>query len=77
MTKDELLDALEEERENFMEAIAGLSDEELEQPGASGEWSVKDVLSHLSMWEAELIKLLWQARKGQKPTTIHFSPFRT
>lgn len=76
MTKDELLDALEEERENFMETIAGLSDEELEQPGAAGDWSVKDVITHLSMWEAEMIKLLWQARQGQKPTTIHFTPFK-
>lgn len=73
MTKDELINALEEGRETFLEAIEGLSDETMQLPGAVGSWSVKDVLSHLSRWEAELIKQLWQLSQGQRPTTVHFS----
>ena len=72
MTKDEILDALEDEREKLMEAIDGLSDEALQEVGAVGEWSVKDVLVHISMWEAEMDRILWQAAQGQKPTTMHF-----
>lgn len=72
MTQDEILDALEDEREKLMEAIDGLDDERLCEPGAAGDWSIKDVLYHLSMWEAELVKLLWQAAQGDTPTTIHF-----
>ncbi len=74
MTKEELLDILDKSREEFMDSIDELSDETLEQPGVVGEWSIKDLMVHLSLWEAELIKLLWQARQGQKPTTIHFMP---
>ena len=33
---------------------------------------MKDVLSHLSHWEAELVKLLWEASQGDSPTTVHF-----
>ena len=73
MNKDELLDALEDERENFLDAIESLTDEQMLQPGVAGEWSVRDILFHLCMWEAELVKLLWQASQGQKPTTVHFS----
>jgi hypothetical protein len=73
MNKDEIFDALEDERENFLEAIEGLSAEQLQTSGVVGEWSVKDMMIHLSAWEAELVKLLWQARQGQKPTTLHFS----
>jgi hypothetical protein len=73
MTKDELLDVLEDERENLLEAIDGLSDEDLSEPSLDGSRSVKDILIHISAWEAELIKLLWQAKQGQQPTTIHFS----
>ena len=73
MTQDEILDALEDERENFLEAIDGLSDEQLQEPGVVGDWSVKDIMFHLTMWEAELVKLLWQAAQGIKPTTAHFS----
>jgi hypothetical protein len=73
MTKDEILDALEDEREKFLEAIDGLSDDEIQAPGVVGSWSVKDIMIHLSAWEAEMVKLLWQAHSGQKPTTMHFS----
>jgi hypothetical protein len=73
MRKEELMGALEAERERFLDAIDGLSDEALEQPGVMDEWSIKDLLTHLTMWEAELIKLLWQAKQGQKPSSAHFS----
>jgi hypothetical protein len=72
MTKDEILEALEDEREKFLDAIEGLSDEALQEPGMVGEWSVKDVLSHLIAWEAELVKLLWQAKQGIDPGSAHF-----
>jgi uncharacterized damage-inducible protein DinB len=72
MTQDEIFDALEDEREKLLEAIDGLDDERLNEPGVAGDWSVKDMLYHLSMWEAELVKLLWQAAQGDAPTTIHF-----
>ena len=72
MTNDEILDALEDQREAFLEAIDGLSDEQLEQPGVVGDWSVKDIMYHLTMWEAELVKLLWQAAQGLQPTTAQF-----
>ena len=73
MKKEEILDALEDEREQFLEAIEGLSDETLQEPGVLGEWSIKDLMSHISAWEAELVKLLWQVQQGQKPSSIHFS----
>jgi hypothetical protein len=72
MTRDEILDALEDEREKLMDAIEGLSEEAMQAPGVVGDWSVKDILFHLSMWEAELVKLLWQAAQGVKPTTVYF-----
>jgi uncharacterized protein (TIGR03083 family) len=73
MTQDEILDALEDEREKLLEAIDGLSDDQMTEPSLAGGWSVKDVLHHLAMWEAEMVKLLWQAAQGARPTTIHFA----
>ena len=73
MNKDEILDALEDGREQFLDAIEGLSDEAMLEPGVIEGWSIKDMLYHLSMWEAEMIKLLWQASHGEKPTTMHFT----
>lgn len=73
MTKDEITDALEDGRELFLDAIDGLSDEEMQTAGVVGDWSIKDIMIHISAWEAELVKLLWQIKQGQKPTTMHFS----
>jgi hypothetical protein len=73
MNKEEILDALEDERENFLTAIEGLSDEALVEPGVVGSWSVKDIMFHICMWEAELVKLLWQASQGLPPSAVFFS----
>lgn len=73
MSKDEILDALEDEREKLLETIDDLPQPTMLEGGVMGDWSVKDILAHLTMWEAELVKLLWQARQSQKPTTLHLS----
>jgi hypothetical protein len=74
MNKTEILTSLAEGRDSLLESIQGLSGKELEEPGVIGEWSVKDILIHLTHWEAELVKLLWQAKQGVTPTTVHFDP---
>jgi hypothetical protein len=73
MNKDAILKALEVGREDFLDAIEGLTEETLQQSGVVGEWSIKDILIHLTRWEAELVKLLWQAKQGKSPSTAHFS----
>jgi hypothetical protein len=72
MNKDEILDALEDSREEFLDTLEGLAEAALLEPGVVGEWSIKDVLAHLVAWETELVKLLWQVHNGDRPTTIHF-----
>jgi len=73
MSKEDILKALEVSREDFLDAIDGLTEETLQQPGVMGEWSIKDILIHLTRWEAELVKLLWQAKQGKMPSSVHFS----
>jgi uncharacterized protein (TIGR03083 family) len=67
MKRDEVLNALKESRAKMEAALAGLSDEQLAAPGLEGGWSVKDVLSHLTAWEAELVTDLARVKRGQKP----------
>jgi hypothetical protein len=73
MNKGEVLNALEVSREMFLDVIEGISEDALQEHGVAGEWSVKDILVHLTRWEAELVKLLWQTREKRTPTTAHFS----
>jgi hypothetical protein len=55
------------------ETLDRLSDGQYEVQGVSGERSVKDLLIHLTMWEAQLITFLFRARQGGQPSTVHFS----
>lgn len=73
MNKTELLEALENSREEFLELIEGMDEEAMLFKSSPEDWSVKDILAHLTRWEAELVKLLWQLRQGIQPTTLHFS----
>ena len=73
MNQQEVLEALEENRRDFLEALEGLDENALTVPGVVGTWSIKDVLYHLTMWESEMVKLLWQASQGQEPSTAQLS----
>lgn len=73
MNKIELIENLESQRELFLDVIENLDDDALTTPGVTGQWSIKDILAHISHWEAELVKLLWQISQGQRPSSIHFS----
>ena len=72
MKKSDLIEALETSHETFLTLLEGVSVEELTQPRVTGDWSVKDLMSHLLIWEAETIKLLHFAKMHRKPDTAHF-----
>ena len=58
MPKSEVIADVRRAREALLQAIDGLSNDQMYQVGAVGYWSVKDVLAHLVAWEAELVTLL-------------------
>jgi hypothetical protein len=47
--------------------IARLTVAEMNQPGAVGVWSVKDVLAHIAFWERYAVRVLKAARCGETP----------
>lgn len=52
---------------DFEESYAGLSDEELLIPGVTGDWSVRDIIAHVTWWEEEALKHLPLVREGGRP----------
>ena len=69
MTKDELIQKIESEWDNLQAALDGLSEEQMHQPGVVGEWTVKDILAHITAWQTRLITALFKAEKGFTPDT--------
>ncbi len=47
--------------------LAQLSVEQMNQPGAVGVWSVKDVLAHLAYWQRYAVAILVAVARGETP----------
>jgi len=67
MRKQQILNKLEHAWVTFKGAYAGLTDEQLVEPGVTGDWSVKDILAHVSWWEEEALKHLPTILQGGRP----------
>lgn len=67
MKKGQFLEKLELSWAAFNASYAGLTDEQLVQPGVTGDWSVKDILAHVSWWEEESLKHLPLILQGERP----------
>ena len=67
MTKAEALAELRAARQELEELLAGLPPERMERPGATGDWSVKDVLAHLLWYEREELELIRESGVAASP----------
>jgi hypothetical protein len=66
MDRQKILDKIELGWHDFNASFEGLSDELLQQPASIGEWSVKDILGHVSTWEEEALKYLPHILHGDR-----------
>jgi hypothetical protein len=66
-TKQELLDSIHVERSKLNKALQGLSEAQQLQPGACGDWSVKDILAHLIDWEQRCLHWYHTGQQGEVP----------
>lgn len=53
--------------EEFNQSWAGLDDARMLVPGVMEQWSVRDVLAHVSWWEDEALKYLPLVLEGGRP----------
>jgi len=67
---EDLLDKLDAAREKTLVAIETLPDEVLVEPGAIGRWSIADLLSILTAWDAEVVTGLLRLKQGKSPDKL-------
>jgi hypothetical protein len=65
--KSELLAELDQEWANIERICFGKSEADMLTPGVEGDWSVKDILCHLSAWEKYLLDRLGYILTKQHP----------
>jgi hypothetical protein len=67
MNRQQLLKQLDTAWTAFQESYAGLSDAQLMEPGVTGQWSVKDLIAHVTWWEEEALQHLPRILTGGRP----------
>lgn len=65
MNKHQLLDKIDHEAQIWDEFLHQVGRDRMEQPGATGDWTFKDVVAHLSGWRSQTLARLEAARQGQ------------
>ena len=56
--KATLLNNVRSERARLDALLVTFTDEQLARPGAEGDWSVKDVIAHITWHEREIVRML-------------------
>lgn len=67
MDKQQLLIRLDKAWTAFKESYAGLSDSQMVEPNVMGDWSVRDILAHITIWEEEALKYLPLILQERRP----------
>lgn len=67
MDKQQLLTKIDKAWSGLQTSIDGLTAQQMTQPGVTGDWSVKDILGHVTAWEEEALKHLPDLLDGKRP----------
>lgn len=67
MERQQLLRRLETTWTALKESFAGLSEAQMVEPGVMDEWSVRDILAHVTTWEQEALQYLPLIITGGRP----------
>ncbi len=64
---ERLLKRLDAAWQAFNDSYAGLPDSRLTEPDVTGDWSIKDLLAHVTIWELEAMKYVPLIIEGGRP----------
>jgi hypothetical protein len=67
MDRAQLLKRLDTAWEDLKASYAGLTESEMMVPGVTGQWSVRDIIAHVTVWEEEALTHLPVILAGDKP----------
>jgi hypothetical protein len=66
-TRTGLLTSIREERRLLESTLVSLSEPQMLIAGVEGQWSIKDILAHISAWERRMISWTGILEAGGKP----------
>lgn len=66
MNKSEFLNGLREEYQQWEALLDQIGEERMDQPGVAADWSIKDIVAHLTGWRRRTIARLQAAQRGEE-----------
>src|SRR3954471_20162153 len=64
MNKSELLHGVREEYRHWEALLNQIGEARMDQPGAAADWSIKDIIAHLTGWRHRTVARLQAAQHG-------------
>jgi hypothetical protein len=64
-SKAQLLDDLQTEQAGWEALLRDIGEERMTQPGVAGEWSVKDIVAHLTAWRRRTVARFQAALRNE------------
>ncbi len=65
MKKSELLNLLQEKYQQWEAFLDQIGSARMDQPGVNGDWSMKDIVAHLTGWNRWLVSRVGAAGRGE------------
>jgi hypothetical protein len=65
MNKSELLNGVREEYRQWEALLNQIGEARMDQPGAAADWSIKDIIAHLTGWRYRTVARLQAAQHGE------------
>jgi hypothetical protein len=66
VTRERLLRRIDREWNGFLASFEGLPERDILEPGVVGEWSVRDLMAHVTTWEEEALANLPLILEGRR-----------
>lgn len=73
-SKAQLLDDLKHEQEGWEALLQDIGEKHMTQPGVAGEWSIKDIIAHLTSWRRRTVARFQAALRHEPPPPPFWPP---
>ncbi len=70
MTRNEILNRLEQDRTQFLDALCDIPDHEISSRPVLDGWTLKDLLGHIAMWEQVAVRFIADYRQDGCPKSL-------
>ena len=70
MSKEKLIEEIKSERLHLVKTLEKISRQQMVTPGVMDDWTVKDLLAHITVWELRMIRWLEQTVRDEVPEML-------